>query len=54
MTTIIKAKELIIKGAENILELPENLKEQVSIYWNEQKMQHPGMFNGPVYSVLDM
>lgn len=54
MTTIIKAKELIIKGEENILELPENLKEQVSIYWNEQKRQHPGMFNGPVYSVLDM
>ena len=54
MATIIKAKELIIKGEDDMLELPMDVREDIAAYWREQTKLYPGMFNGPVYSVLNM
>ena len=53
MTKIIQIKELRIKEVET-RELPKDIEEGVQVYWNELIAKYPGMFNGPVYSTINM
>ncbi len=53
MTKIIPIKELMIKEVE-AREMPKDIEEGVQVYWNELLAKYPGMFNGPLYSVISM
>ncbi|WP_026490043.1 hypothetical protein [Butyrivibrio sp. XBB1001] len=53
MTKIIPIKELKIKEVE-ARELPKDIEEGVHVYWNELTAKYPGMFNGALYSVINM
>jgi hypothetical protein len=53
MTKIIPIKELKIKETA-ARELPKDIEEGVQVYWNELAAKYPGMFNGALYSVINM
>ena len=53
MTKIIPIKELIIQEVV-ARELPKDIEEGVQVYWNELIAKYPGMFNGALYSVINM
>ena len=53
MTKIIPIKELKIKETA-ARELPKDIEERVQVYWNELTAKYPGMFNGALYSVINM
>jgi 8-oxo-dGTP pyrophosphatase MutT (NUDIX family) len=53
MTKIIPIKELMIKEVE-AREMPKDIEEGVQVYWNELIAKYPGMFNGPLYSAINM
>ena len=53
MTKIIPIKELKIKEAA-AREIPKDIEEGVQAYWNELTAKYPGMFNGALYSVINM
>ena len=53
MTKIIPIKELKIKEAA-AREIPKDVEEGVQAYWNELIAKYSGMFNGALYSVINM
>ena len=53
MTKIIPIKELHIKEVA-ARELPKDIEEGIQSYWNGLIAMFPGMFNGPVYSTINM
>lgn len=53
MTKIIPIEELIIQEVA-ARELPKDIEEGVQVYWNELIAKYPGMFNGALYSVINM
>ena len=53
MTKIIPIKELKIKETA-ARELPKDIEEGVQVYWNELTAKYPVMFNGALYSVINM
>ena len=49
----IEVTTIKIKFKDEILELPKDIKEQISIFWKQSKKDNPSLFNGELICVSD-
>ena len=49
----IEGTTIKIKFKDEILELPKDIKEQISIFWKQSKKDNPSLFNGELICVSD-
>ena len=49
----IEVTTIKIKFKDEILELPKDIKEQISIFWKQSKKDNPNLFNGELICVSE-
>lgn len=49
----IEVTTIKIKFKDEILELPKDIKEQISIFWKQSKKDNPSLFNGELICVSE-
>lgn len=47
-------KQVKTKTIHKRMNLPQNLREKIDIFWNEQVVKNPNLFNGEVWNVTKM
>ena len=46
-------KKVRLKTIHKMMELPEELRYKINVFWQDQVKQNPNLFNGEVWNVTN-